>query len=75
MAAHMAFTAWSIFDPVVISFLIVCFLQACTRVLISSVLASVSSCEGFQRAKSSRKPINSSGVHVLAYHTEKEKHY
>lgn len=71
MAAQIAFTAWSVFDPAAISFLIGCFLHVCMRVLISSVLLSVGSWEGFQRAKSSRKLINSSRVHVFAYHMEK----
>lgn len=72
MAAQRAFTAWSVFDPEAISFLIGCFLQDCMRVFISCVLLSVGSREGFQRAKSSRKLINSSRVHVFVYHTKKQ---
>lgn len=61
----MAFTAWSVFNPAANSFLIGCFLHDCIRVLISSVLLSVCSWEGFQRAKSSRKHVNSSGVQLF----------
>lgn len=59
MAAQVAFTAWSTFDPAAISFLIGCFLQVIMRALMSSVLASEASWEGSQRANSIKNSTSS----------------
>lgn len=60
MAAQVAFTAWSTFEPPAISFLIGCFLQVNKRVLMSSVLPSEESRDGSQQANSFRNSTNSS---------------